>query len=354
MSKPACISAIMSRRRKLVALRCWRKARRALLWAGASSWGIILAVAMTHDLVRDYSSPQTVAETTDSGLRFTMPAVPGTLTDPASRADFAALHWWDCVSLDDAAAMATGADSTSIERALVDWLFMLQNSTGEGFGKAMDLFIEKTANNKDMYYHLTGLMDKYLSDPDSSMRNEELYDRILVRLEASPWLEEYERIIPRSTRQRLAMNRPGTLAADFAYETPAGKRSLLSAIRADYTLVYFYNPECDDCRAVCKKMEYSPVITAMSGEGSLKILAMYPDEDISIWKESRGEIPAGWIDARDPRGEVKHRLYDIRSIPALYLLDRDKTVMLKDASVDKIEDMLVQIHNRQARRIATI
>ena len=39
----------------------------------------------------------------------------------------------------------------------------------------------------------------------------------------------------------------------------------------------------------------------------------------------------------------KEELYDLRAIPSLYLLDKDKKVLLKDcASVDMVETYLVR------------
>ncbi len=219
---------------------------------------------------------------------------------------------------------------------------------------AVDALTEKTANNKDMYYRIAGFIDKYSMEPETRQLDEDTYDHILGRMESSPWLEDYECAIPRSQRQRLAMNRPGTLAADFAYETPTGKRSLLSAIYAEYTLVYFYNPGCDGCSGVRGIMEYSPVITAMQSEGTLKILAMYPEDDMAVWKEHQANMPAGWINARDPRGVVRTRLYDIHTMPSLYLLDKDKTVILRDASLDKIEQHLLAGASPEADNSAII
>lgn len=78
--------------------------------------------------------------------------------------------------------------------------------------------------------------------------------------------------------------------------------------------------------------------------GKLKIVAIYPDEDLEAWRKHLKEIPAEWINGYDADLTMrKEESYDLRAIPSLYLLDKDKKVLLKDcASVDMIEAYLVQ------------
>lgn len=38
-------------------------------------------------------------------------------------------------------------------------------------------------------------------------------------------------------------------------------------------------------------------------------------------------------------------LYDLKAIPTLYLLDKDKTVLLKDATAEEIEEYLKRIRH---------
>jgi hypothetical protein len=43
-------------------------------------------------------------------------------------------------------------------------------------------------------------------------------------------------------------------------------------------------------------------------------------------------MPAEWIQGRDEYGLYKNNVYDLRAIPSLYLLDKDKKVLLKDCT----------------------
>ena len=97
------------------------------------------------------------------------------------------------------------------------------------------------------------------------------------------------------------------------------------------------------CRSIQQELESDALIAQLLASKRLKIVALYPDEDISLWKSH--PLPKQWISGYD-KGTVveKNRTYDLRAIPALYLLDKDKTVLVKDStSVQHIVQLLAQL-----------
>ena len=79
-------------------------------------------------------------------------------------------------------------------------------------------------------------------------------------------------------------------------------------------------------------------------QGRLKVLALYPDEDLAAWRDYRSNMPASWINAYDKGCVIREKsTYNLSAIPALYLLDRDKRVLVKDATeVWRIEAALME------------
>lgn len=71
-----------------------------------------------------------------------------------------------------------------------------------------------------------------------------------------------------------------------------------------------------------------------------------PDEDIEAWCEHLPQMPAGWTAGwtagHAPMEKDGTAAYDLPGIPALYLLDRDKTVLVRNRPVDVIEQWLTQ------------
>ena len=66
-----------------------------------------------------------------------------------------------------------------------------------------------------------------------------------------------------------------------------------------------------------------------------------------IPRSRRDVIPSGWINGYDKELTVLDReLYDLKAMPTLYLLDKDKKVLLKDAPVEQVEQYLAHLFGR--------
>jgi hypothetical protein len=131
-------------------------------------------------------------------------------------------------------------------------------------------------------------------------------------------------------------------ANNFTYTVPDGSKHELYNIVANQTLVFFYNPECPACKDTKAELMASPIIKHKLKIGELALLSMYIDKDLKVWKDHLTELPKTWIAGRDEDENIyKNGIYDVRAIPSLYLLDKDKTVLLKDAT--KIEDIETQL-----------
>ena len=85
------------------------------------------------------------------------------------------------------------------------------------------------------------------------------------------------------------------------------------------------------------------LLNELMAKNALKVVALYPDQDITLWKSH--PLPKGWINGYDYGCQVeKNRTYDLRAIPALYLLNSEKKVLVKDStSIPQIEQVLLQL-----------
>jgi cytochrome oxidase Cu insertion factor (SCO1/SenC/PrrC family) len=136
-------------------------------------------------------------------------------------------------------------------------------------------------------------------------------------------------------------------ANDFTYTLASGKQGTLYALGSEWTLLYFYDPTCEDCHALMERLNASETLNRLMEEKRIRVLAVYPEEDTAVWLEQAEQVPQAWINGYDP-GAVIHTegLYRMTSLPALYLLDRDKNIRLKTASADEVEKELKHIGNK--------
>ena len=73
----------------------------------------------------------------------------------------------------------------------------------------------------------------------------------------------------------------------------------------------------------------------------MKVLNIYIDEDLEAWKSYMPIYPEKWYNGFDPDLVIRtDKTYNVRAIPSLYLLDADKTVLLKDTTPERLFDSL--------------
>lgn len=276
----------------------------------------------------------------DTIQAFALPEIPAMLTTPEQRADFLVNHYWDNVSFADTAFLHNKEVS---EQAWADYCNIMNHVPRETAQKAIKEMIKKTEENRRMFDYFTEMADKYLYDPNSPMRNEEFYIPVLEALIASPVLNDTEKIRPQARLELAHKNRPGTKALNFTYTLASGATGTLHGCSAEYTLLFLNNPGCHACAETIAGLKASPIISGWVAEKKLKILAVYPDEELTEWQKHRYEFPDEWINGYDKTQSIKMKnLYDLKAIPTLYLLDKNKIVLLKDALLPVIEQYLMQ------------
>ena len=214
----------------------------------------------------------------------------------------------------------------------------------ESADSLMRNLIRRASTSHDMLDYFATLCEIVLHNPNSPLRNDEYYIPVLEELVASPLLDEYERIVPAYDLEIALKNRIGRAATDFEYTLEDGSTRRLYDIKANYTILMFSNPECPLCGEIMQQIASSQLLSALLEHGVLKVLTIYPDEDIAHWYKYLDNIPSQWIRGYDNGLLSKERLYNLSAIPALYLLDRDKHVLIKDGtSVADIENLLMRI-----------
>ncbi len=276
----------------------------------------------------------------DSTKIFALPVIPALLNTPESRADYLVRHYWENVDFAD----TTYLDHREVmEQAWVDYIDIMKLVPEETAISAIKQMYKDAGKKKKVFFYFTDLAEKYLYDPNSPMRNEELYIPVLDAMLESSVLDDTEKILPKGRRDLAEQNRLGRQAEDFTYTLVSGKSGTLYGVKADYTLLFINNPGCHACEEGIKELKQAPAINKEFEAGNLKILSVYPDEDKEEWERHLSDFPKEWINGYDKKLMIKEKnLYDLKAIPTLYLLDKNKKVLLKDAVVGQIEQYLQQ------------
>ena len=271
--------------------------------------------------------------------------VPLLYTDQQMQADFLLTHFWDKFDFNDTTWVGSAESIT--EQALVEYISILPYAPYDVICMRITDLLDKADNNPVMYAYFSARLEYYFSEPNSQLRTDEYYVPVLEHMIASKSLDEPRKTRPNTILPLVNKNRPGMQAANINFTGISGAKSQLTNVKADYILVIFYNFDCEDCNVVKKLIGDSEVINEMQQRRKLAILAIYPGANMEGWKVSSPQIPASWINGYDHDEEIaREGTYVLRSIPTLYLIDKDYTVILKEPSVEYVEYFFNSILNR--------
>lgn len=281
--------------------------------------------------------------------------VPKLLSGDEEKIEWISQHLWDRF-LDS--GKFYGSDSLSlngvsreeVEKAMGTYVTLLEgipsNNAIEAVGRAFSLAenFSKSCPESSMLEEFADLFRKYVYDPASPVRDEELWLSFLEPLIYSPYANEEMKASRSWEKQVCEKNRPGMPAPDFSFRGLRGKTHSLYGVKADYTVLIFGNPDCKACRELVEIFRRTPEIGEMISKGELKVLDIYIDEDIETWKDQGDKYPEEWINGYDHLGRINsERIYAVRAIPSVYLLDKNKTILLKDTPEDRLMKRLLSI-----------
>ena len=275
--------------------------------------------------------------------RFSVPQIPAMITNREQQAAFLAMHYWDNFNFRDSMDLDL---KKFIGEAFAQYVAILGEEEPMKACASVKSLMEKSADNDKLTLYFAGKAEKFLHDPNSPIRNELLYEEFLKGVLACKAIDPAKKVRFQSQFAIAQKNKPGSTAIDFDYTLKDGSRSSLYKTRYKLIMLYFFNPGCHECAATKERIVSSPVIQKLQKTGVLKILAVYPDKDLDLWKKHYAELPASWIKAYDQETIVQDKeLYDLKAIPTIYLLDGGKTVLLRDPTFEQLEKYLISLYS---------
>lgn len=212
----------------------------------------------------------------------------------------------------------------------IDYVLSLLNPDGETFKYYLIHFLNKFAKSTYVGW-------------------DAVYVHIVLNYYAkglAPWSDkdELEKII--NNGKTLLPLLIGKIAPDFTLEEQSGEEVSLHKFDAKYTVLYFWRESCSKCVEQIPELKRIQEKYAKYG---LKVFTVCTAVGNEV-KKNREFIEAknltSWTNTSDPYKIAQvMKLYDIKSTPQLYLLDKDKKILSKKIAVSQLEEVLDKILN---------
>lgn len=268
------------------------------------------------------------------------PPVPVMLDSPSLRQRYLALHFWDLVNVPDTHYIH---HPKLLDARWDRYILLLAGVDSSTAHQSLERLITRFIANPPLTLYFLQKAEGTWYDPNGRLRQPQLYQYALDALEGTGVQDDaflhYLAQVPMLRRNSL-----GTTAQDFTYTDRHGHRGTLHALRSPYLLLYLNNPDCQACQVLRRQFTQAPQLQQWIGKGQVTVLSVYTDDDEAMWEKCCQEYPAAWIVARDHHQQISEQgLYDLQAIPSLYLLDRDKQVLLRDAALGSILSYLQRV-----------
>lgn len=284
--------------------------------------------------------------------RFPMPDVPAMVSDQQQAMEYITAHYWDKFLTED----RPGVQDTSLVRGFTletftehfcQYAIYLRAVPPQKGLAATRSFLDRVEkiqlDNPEgtLWKMVTDVYFKILQDPNSPYRNEEFCIPLIEKRATSSLSTEEEKARAEHDLPLFCLNRLGEKAADFAFTLRNGRVMNLYDIESEYTMIFFSNPGCNNCREVMEMLQGFPGIDQLIADKQLAVANVYPDEDLGEWIKYAPIYPTNWYNGYDHLLAVNGTpLYNIRAIPSIYMLDKDKKVLMKDAPSDLLMEFM--------------
>lgn len=152
--------------------------------------------------------------------------------------------------------------------------------------------------------------------------------------------EQLTKIINAS--DRISYTLLGKTAVNLNMQDTSGKVVPLHSIKADYTIVIFWEPTCGHCKKEIPELKHLYDSLRTAGV-SVEVYAILSEMDTKAWKTFIKDQKLTWVNvaAKDAQelGTAKYYYY-VYSTPTLYLLDKNKMIIGKRLDVPALKGFL--------------
>lgn len=144
--------------------------------------------------------------------------------------------------------------------------------------------------------------------------------------------------------QTLVMSDSVKVAEDFSVVTVGGQEMKLSDLpKGRLTILVFFDPDCKVCRQTLFGLKHSSLVKQLISEEVLQVMTVHVGYEERLWREMLGDMSETWVKTTQKTDMRDSKCYDLSDLPALYLLDADRKIMVRASYAEQLIEALQKL-----------
>ena len=247
-------------------------------------------------------------------------------------------HYWDLVDFSDDRIIRTPVYHSKLERFMTKTIQQIPDTIAIEASK----LIEKTRESNELFkYTVFWITSHFETSKQMGM------DAVFVHMAKNYYMTgqafwadstTIAKISERATK--LSYSLIGATAPNLIMKDTSDQIQVLHALDNEYTIAYFWDPECGHCKKVTPKVR--DFYNEFKEELDVEVYGVMTNaKEQDSWRSYIRENKLNWINVEDPEQKTAYKyLYDIYSTPVIFLLDKDKKIIAKRIGAEDLENFI--------------
>lgn len=257
---------------------------------------------------------------------------------------FLAQHYYDHIDLNDERLL----HAPFVAKKILDYFKHVVPQNADSLNKYVDIFFAGIENPSVREYYLGQLLELF----DDHYQPE--YEAVLVHVYDAYYVRE-EHSFLESNRARILKNRvkllrkllPGTKLPYLESYDKDGHVLSTKEVNAKYTLLWFWDPDCDDCVLLTPQLH--EIYLQYHETYDFEVYALALVENYQQWQDFVNAKQLSWLNTSLAGGEPNYDVieyFNIFTTPFILLLDANHKIVRKQFPVWDLLNIINEENNK--------
>jgi peroxiredoxin len=245
-------------------------------------------------------------------------------------------HFFDNIDFTDERLLRTPILNATLEAFFTNFVIQAPDS----INREIDKLIKKCESNHKVFQYVAVFLFNHFRESEIMG-----HDAVLVKVADDIYLSGKADWVSKEfkddLKKQVDLIRPnliGKKAVDLVMNSYKGIFVSLYDVEKDYTILYFWEPDCGHCKEATPKLK---AYYDKPKDYTLDVFAVCTTSEKAKWTKYIEDNKLTWINGWDPeRSSHFDYYYNVQSTPLVYILDKDKRIIAKKLAVEDIESFL--------------